>query len=33
MAKYKVSRVEVIDALPLNPSGKVMKFKLREDHA
>jgi acyl-CoA synthetase (AMP-forming)/AMP-acid ligase II len=30
MAKYKLSRVERIDALPLNPSGKVMKFKLRE---
>ncbi|MGH9274860.1 MAG: AMP-binding protein, partial [Acidimicrobiales bacterium] len=33
MAKYKLSRVELIDALPLNPSGKVMKFKLREQHA
>ena len=32
MAKYKLSRVELIDALPLNPSGKVMKFKLREHH-
>jgi HIP---CoA ligase len=31
MANYKVPRrVEVVDALPLNPSGKVMKFKLRE---
>ncbi|MDQ1423704.1 MAG: HIP---CoA ligase, partial [Acidimicrobiaceae bacterium] len=30
LAKYKLSRVELIDALPLNPSGKVMKFKLRE---
>ncbi|MCU1378433.1 MAG: AMP-dependent synthetase and ligase [Acidimicrobiales bacterium] len=30
MAKFKLSRVEIIDALPLNPSGKVMKFKLRE---
>jgi acyl-CoA synthetase (AMP-forming)/AMP-acid ligase II len=33
LAKYKLSRVELIDALPLNPSGKVMKFKLREPHA
>jgi acyl-CoA synthetase (AMP-forming)/AMP-acid ligase II len=33
LAKYKLSRVEFIDALPLNPSGKVMKFKLREQHA
>ena len=33
IAKYKLSRVELIDALPLNPSGKVMKFKLRENHA
>jgi acyl-CoA synthetase (AMP-forming)/AMP-acid ligase II len=33
MAKFKLSRVELIDALPLNPSGKVMKFKLRENHA
>jgi acyl-CoA synthetase (AMP-forming)/AMP-acid ligase II len=32
LAKYKLSQVEVIDALPLNPSGKVMKFKLREAH-
>jgi HIP---CoA ligase len=31
MANYKVPRrVEVVDELPLNPSGKVMKFKLRE---
>ncbi len=30
LAKYKLARVEVIDELPLNPSGKVMKFKLRE---
>jgi acyl-CoA synthetase (AMP-forming)/AMP-acid ligase II len=31
MANYKVPRrVQVVDALPLNPSGKVMKFKLRE---
>jgi acyl-CoA synthetase (AMP-forming)/AMP-acid ligase II len=30
LAKYKLSRVELVDALPLNPSGKVMKFKLRE---
>jgi acyl-CoA synthetase (AMP-forming)/AMP-acid ligase II len=33
MASYKLSRVELIDALPLNPSGKVMKFKLREHDA
>ena len=32
MANYKVPRsVRVVDALPLNPSGKVMKFRLRED--
>ena len=30
LAKFKLSRVEVIDALPLNPTGKVMKFKLRD---
>ncbi len=31
LANFKVpSRVEVVDALPLNPSGKVMKFVLRE---
>jgi acyl-CoA synthetase (AMP-forming)/AMP-acid ligase II len=31
MANYKVPRsVRVVDALPLNPSGKVMKFLLRE---
>ena len=32
MANYKVPRsVRVIDSLPLNPSGKVMKFRLREE--
>jgi acyl-CoA synthetase (AMP-forming)/AMP-acid ligase II len=31
MANYKVPRrVEVVDALPTNASGKVMKFVLRE---
>jgi len=31
MANFKVPRnVEVVDALPLNPSGKVMKFVLRD---
>ena len=30
LAKFKLSRVVVVDELPLNPSGKVMKFKLRE---
>ncbi len=31
MANYKVPRsVRVVDALPLNASGKVLKFKLRE---
>jgi acyl-CoA synthetase (AMP-forming)/AMP-acid ligase II len=31
MANFKVPRrVEVVDALPLNPSGKVMKYVLRE---
>jgi acyl-CoA synthetase (AMP-forming)/AMP-acid ligase II len=30
MANYKVPRyVEVLDALPMNPAGKVMKFQLR----
>ncbi len=30
MANYKMPRyVEVLDALPTNPSGKVMKFQLR----
>lgn len=32
MANYKVPRsVRVVDSLPLNPSGKVMKFKLRDE--
>ena len=31
MANYKVPRaVEVVDELPTNASGKVMKFMLRE---
>jgi acyl-CoA synthetase (AMP-forming)/AMP-acid ligase II len=31
MANYKVPRrVAVVDELPTTPSGKVMKFKLRE---
>jgi len=31
LANYKVpSRVEVVDALPLNPSGKVLKYELRQ---
>jgi acyl-CoA synthetase (AMP-forming)/AMP-acid ligase II len=30
MANYKVPRhVEFVPALPLNPSGKVLKFELR----
>ena len=30
MANYKVPRyVEVVDALPLNASGKVLKYELR----
>jgi acyl-CoA synthetase (AMP-forming)/AMP-acid ligase II len=34
MANFKVPRtVVVVDALPLNPTGKVMKFKLREQLA
>jgi acyl-CoA synthetase (AMP-forming)/AMP-acid ligase II len=33
MANYKVPRhVEVVDEFPLNASGKVLKFELR-DHA
>jgi HIP---CoA ligase len=31
MANYKVPReVRVMDALPLNPSGKVLKYELRK---
>ena len=31
MANYKVPRaVEFVDALPLNASGKVLKYELRE---
>ena len=31
MANYKVPRrIEIVDALPLNAAGKVMKFILRE---
>ena len=31
MANFKVPRfVEIVDALPLNPSGKVLKFELRD---
>ena len=31
MANYKVPRhLEVVDALPLNASGKVLKFELRD---
>ena len=31
MANYKVPKfVEVVDELPLNASGKVLKFELRE---
>ncbi|TMM19423.1 MAG: fatty acid--CoA ligase family protein [Actinobacteria bacterium] len=34
MANYKVPRhVEVVDALPLNASGKVLKYELREQAA
>ena len=32
MANFKVPReVRVVDELPLNPSGKVLKFRLRAD--
>jgi acyl-CoA synthetase (AMP-forming)/AMP-acid ligase II len=31
IAKYKLSHVQVVDALPLTPSGKVMKFRLRPE--
>ena len=32
MANYKVPRsIRVVGALPLTPSGKVMKFELREE--
>jgi acyl-CoA synthetase (AMP-forming)/AMP-acid ligase II len=31
MANYKVPRrVEIVESLPTTPSGKIMKFKLRE---
>jgi acyl-CoA synthetase (AMP-forming)/AMP-acid ligase II len=30
LAKFKLARVELVDSLPLNPTGKVQKFKLRE---
>jgi long-chain acyl-CoA synthetase len=31
MANFKVPRsIHVVDSLPLNPTGKVMKFVLRE---
>jgi acyl-CoA synthetase (AMP-forming)/AMP-acid ligase II len=31
MANYKAPRfVEIVDALPLNASGKVLKYQLRE---
>ena len=34
MANYKVPRyVEIVDELPINASGKVMKFVLREKAA
>jgi acyl-CoA synthetase (AMP-forming)/AMP-acid ligase II len=34
LANYKVPRrVRVVDGLPLNPSGKVMKFKLLEEES
>ena len=34
MANYKVPRkVEVVDALPLNASGKVLKYQLRDSSA
>ena len=34
MANYKVPRsVEVVDALPLNATGKVLKYVLREQAA
>ncbi len=31
LARYKLpTRVEVVDILPRNPAGKVLKFELRE---
>jgi len=34
MANYKVPRhVQIVDALPFNPGGKVMKFVLRDQLA
>jgi acyl-CoA synthetase (AMP-forming)/AMP-acid ligase II len=33
LAKFKLHRVELVDALPVTPSGKVEKYKLRERNA
>jgi acyl-CoA synthetase (AMP-forming)/AMP-acid ligase II len=33
LAKFKLSRVHLVESLPLTPSGKVMKFQLRASHA
>ena len=30
LAKFKLSEVRIVEELPLNPTGKVQKFKLRE---
>lgn len=32
IAKFKLSRVRVVDSLPTGPSGKIQKFKLREQY-
>jgi feruloyl-CoA synthase len=34
MAKYKVPRtIKFVETLPYTPSGKIMKYKLREEYA
>jgi acyl-CoA synthetase (AMP-forming)/AMP-acid ligase II len=34
MANFKVPRtIRIVDSLPLNPTGKVMKFQLRAELA
>jgi len=34
LAKYKIPRtIQFVETLPYTPSGKVMKYKLREEYA
>jgi acyl-CoA synthetase (AMP-forming)/AMP-acid ligase II len=32
LAKFKLSRIQIVSSLPTGPSGKVQKFKLREQY-